>query len=373
MKIELSDYPLITSILQESENNRLLDGFINILEKINETIEKKEIINPDFNDVKYHINLIVPRIFNIAISDKYLFAGAYKSLPSELQQLSTPYELRSVPSFFKNLNKLPQYKDEPFVHESLEICKEFIALIEGITFMKNHVIKVSDKRKREKELETEKEDLWYKNMVSHKDVKQVLELLNCETENIHQNLMQRHLKQVLDILNIFKNKEAEGEKDFRKYFGKNIFALITLQNLTEQKGTYYKPDYQLIDNYASKAEELSNSYAKDIVNRFVYKNTTKIGYILTQKNNLKEVSLNNVKLGNGQVECDMNCEFEDGSKFIANTSVVLSFSKYNKPFYRYPTTFRDVILPNGEKLANSSEERMEEIFTKQNIKKKNSI
>lgn len=370
MKIELTDYPLITAILADNNKEKLTQGFVSILEKMNDTIETNEILNPDFNDVKYYINRIVNTVFEKAISDKYVFAGKYESLPQEIQYLSTPYELRNINAFAKKLEKLKEYKNEPYVQDSLALCKEFMALTEGYNFLKEHVVKVSDKRKKEKELEQEQEDLWHKNLVSHKDVKKVLELLDNESKNIHDKLMQNHLEDVLHIIDIFKKHSAEGKSDYREWVKKNVFALITLQSLTERKGSYYKPEFHLIENYAQKAEELSDRYAQDIVNQFTYKNTHKIGYILTEKNNLKEVTLTNVKLGKGQVECDLNCSFEDNSKFIANTSVVLSYSKYAKPFYRYPTIFREVVLPSGESLSNPSEERMEEIFTKEVIKNK---
>lgn len=370
MKIELSDYPLITSILEENQKDRLYQGFVSILEKINETIENQEILNPDFNDVKYYINRIVSETFNKAISSKYTHAGKYESLPEELQYMSIPYELRNVNAYYKKLDKMKEYKDEQFVQDSLKLCKEFIDLIEGYNFMKSKVVKVTDKRKKEKLLEQEQEDLWHKNLVSHKDVKTVLALLDNEAKNIHDKLMQSHLEEVLQVIDTFKKKSLEGNTNYREYTKKDIFALITLQQLTERKGTYYKPEYVLVSNYAQKAEEMSDKYAQDIVNRFTYKNTHKLGFILTEKNNLKEVSLSNVRLGKGHIECDVNCVFEDNSRFIANTSVVLAYSKYGKPFYRYPTIFREVFLPNGESLTNSSEERMEEIFTKENTKAK---
>lgn len=370
MKIELTDYPLITEILEQNQKERLSQGFVSILERISDTIEKNEILNPDFNDVKYYINRIVQTVFEKAISEKYTFAGKYESLPEEIQYLSTPYELRNVNAFTKKLEKLKQYQDLPYVKDSLALCKEFSALTEGYAFMKEHVVKVTDKRKKEKELAQEQEDLWHKNLVGHKDVKKVLELLNNEAQNIHDKLMQNHLKDVLHIIDIFKKHSSEGKSDYRQWIKSNIFALITLQTLTERKGSYQRPEYDLIENYAQKAEEISDKYAKEIVEHFTYKNTRKIGYILTKKDNLKEVTLNNVKLGSGQVECDLNCSFEDGSQFIANTRVVLSYSKYNRPFYRYPTIFREVVLPGGESLSNPSEERMEEVFTKETVKNK---
>ena len=197
MKTEINDYPIITNILEDGNKEKLNNGFILILEKLNNTIEQNEIVNPEFNDVKYYINRIVDFVFKKAISDKYLYAGKYQSLPEELQFLSVPYELRSVSPFFKKLNKLTEYKNESYVIDAKLLESEFSNLVEGYNFMKEKVIKMTDKRKKEKELTQEKENEWHKNLVSHKDVKLVLNLLNNESKNIHDKLMQSHLKQVL--------------------------------------------------------------------------------------------------------------------------------------------------------------------------------
>ena len=60
----------------------------------------------------------------------------------------------------------------------------------------------------------------------------------------------------------------------------------------------------------------------------------------------------------------MSFEFEDGSRFTVQNSIVLSYSVYGKPFYRYPTTFHNVILPNGDKLRNPSEAKIKKEFAK---------
>lgn len=362
MKIDINDYPLITAILEETKKEKIYDSFISFLESAEKTIELGEILNPQFNDIKYDINRITDIVFKTAISDKYIYAGKFEQLPEEVQYLMVPYELRSVSSYVKKLDKIKECYELSLYHDVKQLSKEFENITEIYKFMKEKVVKVTDKRKQEKEKNEQEEEQWHKNLVNHKDVKEVLNLLNEKSQFIQDNLMQSHLNQVLRVVDVFKKNISEGNSDYRKIFGKNIFALILLQSITERKGTYYNPEYHLIEGYATKCEQMSKEYAQDIVNKFTYKNTHKLGYILTEKNNLKSVSLSNLKLDTGYIECDVECKFEDGSQFIANSSMVLSYSKYNKPFYRYPTIFRDVILNNGERITNPSEEKMEEIF-----------
>lgn len=369
MKLDINDYPLITAILEGGKKEKMYNSFISFLESAEQTLESGEILNPQFNDIKYDINRITDIIFKLAISDKYFYAGKFEQLPEEVQYLMVPYELRSVNAYVKKLDKVKECHQLEIYSDVKSLAKEFESITEIYNFMKEKVIKVTEKRKEEKEKNEEQDEQWHKHLVNHKDVKEVLNLLNEKSQFIHDSLMQSHLKQVLHIVDIFKKNVSEGISDYRKIFGKNIFALVTLQSITERKGTYYNPEYQLTEDYANKCEQMSKEYAQDIVNKFTYKNTHKLGYILTEKNNLKSVSLSNLKLDTGYIECDIECQFEDGSQFIANSSMVLSYSKYNKPFYRYPTIFRDVILPNGERITNPSEEKMEEIF----VIKKNTL
>ena len=52
------------------------------------------------------------------------------------------------------------------------------------------------------------------------------------------------------------------------------------------------------------------------------------------------------------------------------TGLVLSYSKYGKPFYRYPTIFQNVKLANGQNMDNPSEENMNKLFVeKEDVKK----
>ena len=78
---------------------------------------------------------------------------------------------------------------------------------------------------------------------------------------------------------------------------------------------------------------------------------------------MQTVKLINASTSRGTVEGTIAFEFNDGSSFTVRNKVVMSYSKYNTPFYRYPTTFHNVKMPDGSTMSQPSEERMLDIFT----------
>ena len=175
-----------------------------------------------------------------------------------------------------------------------------------------------------------------------------------------------------EYFDLFKNKlgskisNTEIEEIIKEMFEKDIVSWIVMENFLEKKK---KNEYVLKDNYKDVMQNLANYNAEKIINHFVYKNTEKLATIIYEKNNLLNHDISNIKVRQGVIECEVTCVFKDSSRFTAKTGLVLSYSKYGKPFYRYPTTFRDVILNNGERITNPSEEKMEEIF----VTKKNTL
>ena len=66
----------------------------------------------------------------------------------------------------------------------------------------------------------------------------------------------------------------------------------------------------------------------------------------------------------GALEGDVFIEFADGSNFRVTNKIVVKFTTFGRPFPQFPTTFHDVILPNGARMSQPSEERMNTVFVK---------
>lgn len=114
-------------------------------------------------------------------------------------------------------------------------------------------------------------------------------------------------------------------------------------------------NYTIKTDYKSVITKLAKQSAKDAVISFVEKMKIKLTNIVGSRKLAVDVD------GNSNRNT-ITFEFEDKSRFTVRNSIVLSYSMYGTPFYRYPTTFHNVILPNGKKLNSPSEAKIKKEF-----------
>lgn len=337
-----------------------------------EAIASGEILSTQMTDLRSDVNRIIDEVIKIAINEKYTWSGKFENLSEELRDLSwsLPGDARSLNAFIKRLNKLSaEGKKHAMYEDACTIAMELFPFYQFIEWSKTHTVKASERRKELAEEKVKARDEYVKQLVEHEDMKKVLALLEKTAEEIKAELFKSRLMVYQSVVERFKQAVKAGDSDYTKIFERDVIARIMLQSLVERTDdvkVIRRPSdpkkFALIKDYTKKMEELAMREAMEILNHFTYKNTNKLSVILTTKNNLASVEIKNVTLGRGVVECDVHCVFKDSSEFTANNKVVFSYSKLGKPFYRFPTTFRNVILQNGEKMGQPSEERMDKVF-----------
>lgn len=361
-------YPIAFGAIASSGKAKTINRFNGQIDNIKEALEQSEVVSTVLADIKYAANYVVAEAYEHYVDSPFSYAGKYKNNPESLQMLSCPNDLHSVKSFSKKLTKIPKEDQiSPMYIAAKELTDELLNLWETMAFLKTHTISSKDKKKREMDAVQNEEDIWMKKLVSHKDSQRVVQLLKSKADYIEKELYESHLKDVVQAVNRFKKSSEEGLSDIHKIYPSYSHHTYFLQKLTERvygpKEHYSdKKQYKLVDNYIEVSQTIAKKIASEIVNNFVSKNTSKLSYILYHKNNLQDVQINNINLSSGTVECDVECKFQDGSEFLANTSVVRSHSKYGLPFYRYPTIFSNIIMPDGSTLSQPSEQRMDELF-----------
>lgn len=117
------------------------------------------------------------------------------------------------------------------------------------------------------------------------------------------------------------------------------------------------PDtYKISDIIAEKDTKL-------IRDQFLYKSLVKITPIIEAKGDdafesVKEIGNFNLK----SMEGEFAVQFKDGSSFRLRNAVVFVVNQFQTHFCRFPTTFHDVLLPDGSAMPNPSEERMHKFF-----------
>jgi len=125
---------------------------------------------------------------------------------------------------------------------------------------------------------------------------------------------------------------------------------------------------QISANWQAKLEPIAEEQVEAMQNEFVYKNTGKLSPILTRKGGDFKCDVVGISTRHGTIEATLKFSFGDGSEFTVTQrieqSYVMTF-RMSQPtyFYRYPTRFTNVRLPDGTKMY-PSEENMNEIFAK---------
>lgn len=118
-------------------------------------------------------------------------------------------------------------------------------------------------------------------------------------------------------------------------------------------------------DYDEKAGREAAYKANEIRKTFASKMTTKLSAIIEKKSSpIKETKIGHIQARSGTFEASIRFVFEDGSAFTVNNSVVQVWSSWTA-FQRYPTTFHDVVMPDGSKMKTPSEEKMNKQFTDQ--------
>lgn len=247
---------------------------------------------------------------------------------------------------------LPIYKD---LENLVNILMPYVEISD---YLKDKVVMFKDKKAKEKSERVEKETEMHKQFVSHKDVKKVIDLLKDTATDIRKDFFERNIKWFMTFVDLFeKRKEGTSYRDI-----KNPIAMNILSRIVETSGSFKDKKETLRPDYKDILQKEAQKMTDEIIDGFIYKNTKKIAYILTKKNNLKTVNISNIRFNAGIVEGDIKFVFKDSSEFRVHNQVVIASSKYGKWFYRYPITFHNVKLSDGSKMEMPSELKMEKNF-----------
>lgn len=195
---------------------------------------------------------------------------------------------------------------------------------------------------------------------SSEETVRVFELLKELTTGIRAkqktNLIEMMTEKSAQYLELMRKKDDADAKTRAKYMWDNYSYFLT----------HVVKDGKANPNLSAELEKEAEAQVEAMQNMFVFKNTRKLAPILTTKGNLGEQKVISVSTRQGIIEAILSFTFEDGSSFRVDQSVVMSHTRdrWNNVtyFYRFPTTFHDVVMPDGSKMKYPSEELMNEVF-----------
>jgi hypothetical protein len=114
-------------------------------------------------------------------------------------------------------------------------------------------------------------------------------------------------------------------------------------------------------NYRDIARVFAKRIAEGLREEFVRKNAYKLSMIVRTKGNLKDAKVMRVNAGS-DFGGEIAFVFDDGSGFTVRNKTVYKISPLGTPFEQFPTTFHDVVLPDGKAMSTPSEARMIDVF-----------
>lgn len=175
------------------------------------------------------------------------------------------------------------------------------------------------------------------------------------------------VKYLEEMLRAATKKVLEIQNDARIDW-EEIPGGTTVQRLLNAKWDYETRSslWEPKENYEALLVALAKQIADETREAFVIKNTARISEIAKRKESIPMAKLLSIGEGSyGGYGGEISFVFPDGSSFILRNKTIWKTSPLGVVFAQFPTTFHDVKLPDGKKMASPSEARMLDVFAKQ--------
>lgn len=183
---------------------------------------------------------------------------------------------------------------------------------------------------------------------------------------------------VVDKWNTYGFEGSKGQQAWRKFSDKNIsmFIKFEFQKVVERNEEWNQtatpPVREITMTVKSDAESIVKGIAKEMADtmkmNYVIKNMAKLSTITSEKEKKSGAKITSLKAKGGfsfpTFKGTLYFEFSDGTKFIVINKGVFVVNQHNTEFYRYPTTFHNVVFPDKTEKAMVPEREMVEQWSK---------
>ena len=266
----------------------------------------------------------------------------------------------TIPGKLKKAEKLLKKGDHPVLQKYIELLNELMPLHLAQKELKGKVVKKKAAKVQAERAEEQKTS----SVMGHADVQRVKDVLIDVTNDLRESVLAANYRYVLSVIDRHIAQYDPRDSKTRNYSvnARNPMAREIISKALETSTSHRDPE-KLKPEYKKDAAEYAKKMTDDILEHFISKQTAKMAEILYNKNGLKTITLKNARTGSGIIEGMLQLVFNDDSQFDVNNQLVWSMSKLGKVFYRFPTTFHRVKMPNGEYMAGKvSEQRMKDDF-----------
>jgi hypothetical protein len=357
-KLDASMFPLLEAVC----NERTFASFTKtVLPCLNQSIDAQSIANVDYEGCKDVINRLIAEAAKTLVKEAYLNSDRQDEAASDLYYAD--FSLTRIEGIGKKAAKMDQ--TNPVARAATKLCQEVAPLVPVMTMLKTLIVKG-------RKPNPDAPQPYVPPAASKATIDQLTNILNEITSDNYQALVTSTQNWLTKLLDAYADKREtmlqanpKAKATPRTLYKNDQGAAHILDQLTDWQTGAVKPT----DECTRIIKSLSEKSATQMMSGFKEKNLAKLSPIIGEKNNLSEVLKLRAAVRDRTFEGTLKLEFEDGSNFVVNSQVVWAYhngGNFGRGGWvmRYPTTFHDVILSNGEKMSQPSEEKMNEVFAK---------
>lgn len=354
----IDQFPILAEFIGSEKHSkapeRAIERFKSALGVINESYVNQQINNPVFKETKEFFSRRVNDGYKSYFYERFNWGADRESLSEaeiDLRDSVSIYGLHECKSAIKRV------RASKVTGPMIEAMKAFLNEVEPLVIAFDELKPLIKKRVVLSEEEKEQRDRFVPPLASEGAVHAVYTVLQAMTQG-HRNellgsLYAGYERNVVEYVNA--SPEARKKLDLNPHLREGTQDAVKLVSRNPNV-------FELMPNYKELIMARAEKAADKIQLSFVSKNLKKLAAIVDRKPGFQKVEEVGHSVNMNGLSGTLRVSFDDGANFIANNSVVFSYSIYGKPFLRYPLTFHDVVMSDGSKMKFPCEERMISTF-----------
>jgi len=312
-----SQYPVLMTI---PKLQKWIDKIFDVLDNYID-----EIPNPKHKEVKRWINYLLDDMSYWGAEWDEAHRWAWKNSVD----VSYPHQIKGK---LKKIEKQPDSKEK----------RRYLSVLLEVKDIFDKFSKLKPVKRTQVKKETDKER-YVRKLASSDAIKIANDALRQTVDRIEKDFVKKRIEEIKQMI----EKYVKAD-DKAKYAMRRGNAILSRYHFNKD-----------IDNKA--IEKVAKAEGEAMKEAFLMKNVDKLANILEKKGQLKGKPKHN-SYRKGDFFGSMNIEFMDGSKFTVVNKVVSKVNYHGTWFNQFPTTFHDVVMPDGSKMKQPSEKRMIEVF-----------
>ena len=356
-KMHIKD--IVNESLLADAAGRHKEKYLAAVERMSSFDSATEIYNVDFKEIKYYIDHGIEKAYETMVREPH-FWGKGMDVPSWSHDLKSIYNAHDVISGFKKFEKISGSRNHPILDSEKAFYKEAQPIAQKLKALKAKIVKG-----RKPNPNAKKKDVYSTPASAKNDVEKVRNELTKITDNVYNKLVATNYSSMERKVALF--KEAQNKDPALAVY--NFFAhdpysrQIVSKAYRSDSGIKRPGDPEILrKDWKEVIKKEAEEEATNVRDQFINKNTAKLSSIVGNKGDLTEVTSIEARSSRGVIEGEMHLAFKDGAQFNVRNKVVSVVNAHGTFFYRFPTTFHDIVKSDGAKFKRMSEKQMNEEF-----------